>query len=202
MSRKMNLVGKIFLPPQITFLRGGKKMHSIILIILFLSSLLAFAMPIFLSEEAKAADDDQYLWGMIFDSDGNLLPYDTDFRVWVRHNGTWRGFPSNTTWDPVGTMGGFYSYTLPWDQKEINWSDGDLYRIQIDCTPSGDLAENATSNGTGSADDPISLRGSYSNEINWLTGGGLNNSQQWDVVCSNADLVPTTIEINTYRTTQ
>ncbi|MCK4445045.1 MAG: hypothetical protein KAW09_10915, partial [Thermoplasmata archaeon] len=33
-------------------------------------------------------------------------------------------------------------------------------------------------------------------EVNWLTGGGQNNSQQWDVMCSNVDLIPTTIEIN------
>jgi hypothetical protein len=158
--------------------------------------LVALLLATYVPDTARAADDDQFLWGMIFDSDGLLLSYDTDFRVWVQHNGTWKGFPSNTTWDPVGTMGGFYSYTLPDYQKEINWSDGDQYRIQVDCTPSGDLAENTTSNGTGSAGDPISPRGSYNNEVNWLTGGGDNNSQQWDVMCSNVDLIPTTIEIN------
>ncbi len=170
-------------------------------VVMVVLTMLTSVMPLFLTENARAADDDQFLWGMIFDSDDNLLSYDTDFRVWVFHNGTWRGFPSNTTWDPVGTMGGFYSYTLPWDQKETNttegnWTEGDPYRIQIDCTPSGDLAENATSNGTGSIDDPIPPRGSYNNIVNWLTGGGKNNSQQWDVVCSNVDLVPTTIEVN------
>ena len=170
----------------------GRKAGAILVVL----TLFVFVLPLFLMENARAADDDQYIWGMIFDSDGLLLPYDTDFRVWVEHNTTWQGFPSNTTWDPVGTMGGFYSYTLPWDQRGMNWSDADQYRIQIDCTPSGDLAENATSNGTGSLDDPISPRGSYNNEINWLTGGGLNNSQQWDVMCSNVDLIPTGIELN------
>jgi hypothetical protein len=170
----------------------GRKAGAVFVVL----TLLVFVLPIFLTDNARAADDDQWLWGMIFDSDGNLLPYDTNFRVWVEHNGTWLGFPSNTTWDPVGTMGGIYSYTLPDLQKEINWSDTDQYRIQIDCTPSGDMAENATSNGTGSAGDPISPRGSYDNEINWLTGGGLNNSQQWDVMCSNVDLIPTSIELN------
>ncbi len=156
----------------------------------------SFAVPLFFTETVRAADDDQYIWGMIFDSDGLLLSYDTNFRVWVQHNATWKGFPSNTTWDPVGTMGGFYSYTLPWDQRETNWTDGDLYRIQVDCTPSGDLAQNATSNGTGSAGDPVSPRGSYNNEMNWVSGGGFNNSQQWDVVCSSVDLIPTDIRIN------
>lgn len=170
----------------------GRKAGTILVVL----SMFAFAFSVFLTENARAADDDEYLWGMIFDSDGLLLSYDTDFRVWVEHNGVWKGFPSNITWDPVGTMGGFYSYTLPWDQKEINWSDADQYRIQIDCTPSGGMAENATSNGTGSLDDPVSPRGSYNNEINWLTGGGINNSQQWDVMCSNVDLIPTGIELN------
>jgi hypothetical protein len=159
-------------------------------------SLLGLTFMLSLTTSVIGADDDQFLWGMIFDSDGSLLSYDTDFRVWVQHNGSWLGFPSNTTWDPVGTMGGFYSYTLPWDQKEINWSDGDQYRIQVDCTPSGGLAENTTSNGTGSIGDPISPRGSYNNEVNWLTGGGQNNSQQWDVMCSDVDLIPTNIELN------
>lgn len=165
-------------------------------VMLLVCAVFSFVVPLLLTENVRAADDDQYIWGMIFDSDGLLLSYDTNFRVWVQHNGTWKGFPSNTTWDPVGTMGGFYTYTLPWDQKEINWSDADQYRIQIDCTPSSDLAENATSNGTGSADDPISPRGSYSNELNWMSGGGFNNSQQWDVVCSSVDLIPTDIRIN------
>jgi len=172
--------------------KTGRKVKSTLVVSVFF----ALALMCFFVDNARAADDDLDVWGMIFDSDGNLLGYDTDFRVWVQHSGTWKGFPSNTTWDPVGTMGGFYSYRLPWDQKEINWTDGDQYRIQIDCTLSGDLAENATSNGTGSADDPISQRGSYNNELNWLTGGGLNNSQQWDVVCSNVDLIPTSIEID------
>jgi hypothetical protein len=164
--------------------------------ILVALSIFAFAFSVLLSDNARAADDDQDIWGMIFDSDGLLLSYDTSFRVWVEHNGIWKGFPSNTTWDPVGTMGGFYTYTLPWQEKDLNWTDADQYRIQIDCTPSGDLAQNATSNGTGSAGDPISPRGSYNNELNWLTGGGLNNSQQWDVMCSNVDLIPTSVELN------
>ena len=169
------------------------KKHVVVVLVLALLTVLAPVLPI---ENVQAADDDQYIWGMIFDSDGNLLPYDTDFRVWVRHNGFWRPFPRDGSWDPVGTMGGFYSYTLPWDRKGINWTDGDQYRIQIDCTPSGGLAENTTSNGTGSAGDPVSPRGSYNNIINWSTGGGLNNSQQWDVMCSNVDLIPTNIKVN------
>jgi hypothetical protein len=169
----------------------GKKVGVITLVIV----LLVFAFPLLLTENVRAVDDDQDLWGMIFTSDGTLLPYDTDFRVWVLHNSTWMGFPSNTTWDPVGTMGGFYSYTLPWDQKEIYWTNSDLYRIQIDCTPSGDLAENTTSNGTGSPGE-FSERGSYNNIVNWSTGGGVNNSQQWDVMCSNVDLIPTNIRLN------
>ena len=199
----MAVVGNLYVLPSSSAIRGGDQMHrrsravrKKTAAILMVLGMFALAFSLSLTRNVMAADDDQYLWGMIFDSDGLLLSYDTDFRVWVQHNSTWQGFPSNTTWDPSGTMGGFYSYTLPWDQKEINWSDADQYRIQIDCTPSGDLAENATSNGTGSAGDPISPRGSYNNEINWLTGGGINNSQQWDVMCSNVDLIPTGIELN------
>lgn len=199
----MAVVGNLYVLPLSSAIRGGdsvrkrsKAVSRKRFAILVVFTMFTFAFTISLTKNVMAADDDQYLWGMIFDSDGLLLSYDTDFRVWVQHNSTWQGFPSNTTWDPSGTMGGFYSYTLPWDQKEINWSDADQYRIQIDCTPSGDMAENATSNGTGSASDPISPRGSYNDEINWLTGGGLNNSQQWDVMCSNVDLIPTSIELN------
>ncbi len=199
----MAVVGNLYVLPLSSATGGGdsvrrrsKAVSRKRIAILVVFTMFTFAFTISLTENVRAMDDDQYLWGMIFDSEGLLLSYDTDFRVWVQHNSTWQGFPSNTTWDPSGTMGGFYSYTLPWDQKEINWSDADQYRVQIDCTPSGDMAENATSNGTGSADDPISPRGSYNNEINWLTGGGLNNSQQWDVMCSNVDLIPTSIELN------
>jgi hypothetical protein len=196
-------LSNLFVLEVTQLLRGGDSMSRPLAdvgskagAILVVLALFVFVFPLFFTSNVMAADDDQFLWGMIFDSDGNALPYDTNFRVWVEHNSTWHGFPSNTTWDPVGTMGGFYSYTLPWDQKEINWSDADQYRLQIDCTPSGDMAENATSNGTGSAGDPISPMGSYNNEINWLTGGGLNNSQQWDVMCSNVDLIPISIELN------
>jgi hypothetical protein len=195
-------VGNLYVLPLSSAIRGGDSVRRwsktasrkrIAILVVF--SMFAFAFSVFFSENVQAADDDQYLWGMIFDSDGNLLPYDTEFRVWVRHNNTWKGFPSNTTWDPAGTMGGFYSYTLPWLEKEDNWSHGDEYRIQIDCMLSGDLAENATSNGTGSPGE-FSVRGSYNNIINWSTGGGLNNSQQWDVICSNVDLIPTNIELD------
>lgn len=158
--------------------------------------LLVLVFPFLLTENARAHDEDLLIWGMIFDSDGSLLSYDTNFRVWVLHNSTWKGFPSNDTWDIVGTQGGHYTYNLTWEEKEQYWSDGDPYRIQIDCTPSSGLAENATSNGTGSAGDPVSPRGSYNNELNWLTGGGMNNTQVWDVVCSNVDLVPTGVEID------
>jgi hypothetical protein len=165
-------------------------------VIVLVFALLAFAIPLFLTENVTAQDDVQWLWGMIYESDGTLLPYDTDFRVWVQHNSIWKGFPSNSTWDPVGTMGGWYSYTLPEAEKGISWTDGDLYRIQIDCSPSGDLAENATSNGTSLSGDAVSPRGSYNNVLNWSTGGGENNSQGWDVVCSQVDLIPTDMKIN------
>ncbi|UCD92261.1 MAG: hypothetical protein JSV43_08615 [Methanobacteriota archaeon] len=163
--------------------------------VLLALSLFMILTPLLVTEEARADPRDLLIWGMIFDSDGSVLPYDTDFRVWVQHNGTWKGFPSNDTWDTVGTMGGFYTYNLTWEEKEATWSDGDLYRIQVDCTPSGGLAENTTSNGTGSVGDPISPRGSYNNELDW--GPAIfNNTQQWDVACSNVDLVPTSIEID------
>lgn len=174
-------------------LRPVGRKAKVTLLVLFL---LATGVALLLTENASAQGDVQFIWGMIFTSDGLLLPYDTDFRVWVLHNGTWKGFPSNDSWDPVGTLGGWYSYTLPWEEKEINWSNGDLYRIQIDCTPSGGLAENATSNGTSLSGDPVSPRGSYNNAINWMPGGGENNSQGWDVVCSAVDLIPTDMEVN------
>ncbi len=165
--------------------------------ILLAVSMLAVISPLFLTEDAKADPRDLHIWGRIFDSDGSVLSYDTNLRVWVQHNGTWKGFPSNDTWDPVGAEGGWYSYNLTWEEKESTWSDGDPYRIQIDCTPSGGLAENATSNGTGSADDPVSPRGSYNNELNWTAGvGAYNNTQQWDVVCSYVDLIPTDTRID------
>ncbi len=173
------------------------------LIVILVLAILAMPLPFFPIDNVRAADDDHFIWGMIFTSEGDILPYDTDFRVWVLHNGSWHPFPSEGGWDPVGTMGGWYSFTLPWDEKQTNetyedgnWTEGDLYRVQIDCTPSGGLAENATSNGTGSAGDPVSPRGSYDNVLNWSTGGGNNNSQRWDVVCSNVDLVPIDIQVN------
>lgn len=169
-----------------------KKVGAILLIF----TVLVFGIPFFLSENVKAVDADHYVYGTILTSDGDLLPYDTDFRVWVLHDGAWHHFPSNGGWDPVGTMGGWYSFTLPLDEHGINWSANDFYRIQIDCTPSGGLAENATSNGTGSADDPVSPKGSYNNQLNWRSGGGINNSQRWDVVCSSVDLNPTDMTVN------
>lgn len=164
-------------------------------VILLFLTMLAILLPVSLTDNVRAAEDDQYLYGLVFTSDGNVIPSDTDFRVWVLHDGTWHRFPSNATWHVIGTREGWYSLNLTRFEKEVNWTNGDFYRVQVDCSPWGDLVENATSNGTGSAGDPISPRGSYDNTVNWKPGG-FDNNQRWDVVCSNHDLAPSDIKVN------
>ncbi|MFQ6127930.1 MAG: CARDB domain-containing protein [Thermoplasmata archaeon] len=129
-----------------------------------------------------------YLWD---DTPLQGLPWEdsTPFAIWVYHNGFWNRFPKSS-W--VLTSGGWYAYTLEASERDINWSNGDTYRVHVDATAFGGLNANATSHGTG---DPGEFPpfGELENTIMWSDP---DNTQQWDVVLPVPDLQPFAIAVD------
>jgi len=153
----------------------------------------------------SALNDAQNLSGIIWQSDGSNPSDITQFCVWVEHNSIWYRYPQ-TGWvyTNVSVDGlWWYSYVLPDPDHGIKWDDGDIYRIQINGEPWGDINDNTTSNGTGSSGDPFptpynpSIEANKNNTINYIAGGGFANEQQWDVrTIAQIDLLPTNITLN------
>jgi subtilase family serine protease len=165
------------------------KLLSLILSIMLVSSFLVLA------ETGTSQPEEMNLEGRIFLWDGTTplqgLPWEdtTPFTIWVYHSGIWNRFP-RTGW--VLTSGGWYAYTLEASERDINWSDGDTYRVQIDATAFGGLNTNATSHGSGDPGEYPPF-GELENVIMWSDP---DNTQQWDVVTPVVDLQPFALAID------
>ncbi|MFQ5909699.1 MAG: CARDB domain-containing protein [Thermoplasmata archaeon] len=164
------------------------KLRPIAVSILVMLTFLTFSTP------ATGQPEEMNLEGIIFrwdDTPLEGLPWEdiTPFAIWVYHNGTWNRFPK-TGW--VLTSGGWYAYTLEASERDVNWSNGDTYRVQIDATAFGGLNTNVTSHGTG---DPGEFPpfGELENNIMWSDP---DNTQQWDVVIPIPDLQPFAIAVD------
>lgn len=155
----------------------------------------------------SALNDAQNLSGIVWQSNGDNPTDITEFCVWVEHNSIWYRYPetgwANTNESDDGLW--WYSFVLPDLDHGIKWDDGDIYRIQVNGEPWGDINGNTTSNGTGSSGDPFptpynpSIEANKNNTINYIAGGGFANEQQWDVrTMASIDLIPTNITLNGY----
>ena len=184
-----------------------QKLSGLFVIVLLLFSTF---IAVFLGS-VSAINDNQNLTGIVWQSDGSIPTGQTEFAIWVNHSGIWNRFP-DTGW--AMTEIGFdnlwwYSFVLP-DRYSgtgpgSRWTDGELYRVQVDGTPWGDYFGNATSNGTlpgpnSPSGDPQPFPYNPSNPsntyniINYTALGGYTNEQQWDVrTVAPVDLVPTNI---------
>lgn len=129
-----------------------------------------------------------FLWN---DTPLQGLPWEdtTPFVIWVFHGLVWNRFPS-TGW--VLSNGGWYAFTLEASERDVTWSNGDTYRVQIDALAFGGLSTNATSHDTG---DPGEFPpfGEIENVIIW---NDPDNTQQWDVVTPIPDLQPYAIAVD------
>lgn len=77
----------------------------------------------------------------------------TNFAILVNNTTATSPFYKWTRYPQIGwyvTDKGYYSAVLPYADKDVNWSHGAEYRIEVDGAPWGYSIENATSNGTGS----------------------------------------------------
>lgn len=166
----------------------GTKPSSIAVSVLILTAFLTSVGPAVGQPEEMNLEGRIYLWN---GSPLQGLPWEdtTPFAVWVYHNGSWNRFPASG-W--VLTSSGWYAYTLESSERDINWSNGDLYRIQVDATSFGGLDTNVTSNGTG---DPGEFPpfGERENTIVWSNP---DNTQQWDVIVPAPDLQPFALAID------
>jgi hypothetical protein len=176
--------------------------------LLIATSLLSGFFFVFFPGQVIAAENDHNLSGIVWRSDGSVPTEFTDYCIWVEHgpgSNIWYRFPA-TGWRQTqqGVDGyWYYMYVLPYAQKDITWSDGDIYRVQVDGTPWDDAFGNTTSNGTGSLGDPFPTPydpqnpSNFNNYINYSIGGGEINEQQWDVrTTAQVDLAP--IEVKGY----
>lgn len=157
-------------------------------------SFLVLLTIVTLAQSTTGQPEEMNLEGRIFlwdDTPLQGLPWEdnTPFAVWVLHSGSWNRFPK-AGW--VLTSGGWYAYTLEAAERDINWSNGDTYRVQVDATAFGGLDTNATSHGTG---DPGEFPpyGELENIIMW---NDPDNTQQWDVVVPIPDLQPFAIAVD------
>ncbi len=147
-----------------------------------------------LAQSTTGQPEEMNLEGRIFRWDETPLqglPWEdsTPFAIWVLHSGSWNRFPK-ASW--ILTSGGWYAYTLEAAERDVNWSNGDTYRVQLDATAFGGLDTNATSHGTG---DPGEFPpyGELDNIIMW---NDPDNTQQWDVVVPIPDLQPFAIAVD------
>jgi subtilase family serine protease len=168
--------------------RAMMKLRSIAVSFLVLLTIVTLAQSTTGQPEEMNLEGRIFLWD---DSPLQGLPWEdsTPFAVWVLHSGSWNRFPK-ASW--VLTSGGWYAYTLEAAERDINWSNGDTYRIQLDATAFGGLDTNATSHGTG---DPGEFPpyGELENIIMW---NDPDNTQQWDVVVPIPDLRPFAIAVD------
>ncbi len=157
-------------------------------------SFLVLLTIVTLAQSTTAQPEEMNLEGRIFlwdDTPLQGLPWEdsTPFAMWVLHSGSWNRFPK-AGW--VLTSGGWYAYTLEAAERDVNWSNGDTYRVHVDATAFGGLDTNATSHGTG---DPGEFPpfGELENTIMW---NDPDNTQQWDVVVPIPDLQPFAIAVD------
>jgi hypothetical protein len=170
--------------------------------LLIATSLLSGFFFVFFPGQVIAAEDNQNLSGIVWQSDGRVPTQSTDYCIWVERGPTtdnWYRFP-RTGWRQTqqGEEGWwYYMYVLPYSEYNSTWLHGDIYRIQVDGTPWDDAFGNTTSNGSGSPGDPFPTPydpqnpSNFNNAINYSVGGGESNEQQWDVrTTAQVDLVP------------
>jgi subtilase family serine protease len=164
------------------------KARSIVVATLMLFTLVVMTPSSIAQPEEMNLEGRVFLWD---DTPLQGLPWEdsTPFAVWVFHDGAWNRFPS-AGW--VLTNGGWYAYTLEAGDRDVLWSNGDAYRVQLDATAFGGLNTNATSHGTG---DPGEFPpfGELENVIMWSDP---DNSQQWDVVVPIPDLQPNAMAVD------
>jgi hypothetical protein len=144
---------------------------------------------------------------MVYTSAGNNPGAPAGFCIWVNHSGVWNRFPSGSDFIDTqpGTAPGsdyWYSYVLPYTEKGFTWDTGDQYKVHVLGGVWGEFDGNTTSDGTGSADDPFppydpSNENNSFNDINWFSGGGLGNEQQWNVrTVAPVDLLATNVTVD------
>jgi hypothetical protein len=138
------------------------------------------------------------LTGLVYLGDGTPLSAtqwanNTSFAVYLDHGNDWSAawrYPPWPLW--YTTSMGAYSIVLPAIEKEMNWSNGDWYRVQVDASEvfgrPGTLL-NATSNGTGDPGE-FTPSGYLNNSIVW---SATDNWQRWDVVVTGANLAPNAV---------
>ncbi|UCE36880.1 MAG: hypothetical protein JSW00_15445, partial [Thermoplasmata archaeon] len=154
----------------------------------------------FFTVKVHAAENEHNLSGLVWQSNGDIPSQSTEYCIWVQHSGDWNRFP-DIGWENaqkgLNDNLWWYGYVLPDEDYDIKWSDGDVYRVQVNGLPWDDFDTNATSNGTGSVGDPFPAPydpqnpSNINNLINYLAGGGTGNAQQWDVRTRAAiDLAP------------
>ncbi len=168
--------------------RAMMKLRSIAVSFLVLLTIVTLAQSTTGQPEEMNLEGRIFLWD---DTPLQGLPWEdsTPFAIWVLHSGSWNRFPK-AGW--VLTSGGWYAYTLEAAERDVNWSNGDTYRVQLDATAFGGLDTNATSHGTG---DPGEFPpyGELDNIIMW---NDPDNTQQWDVVVPIPDLQPFAIAVD------
>ncbi|MFQ6106676.1 MAG: CARDB domain-containing protein [Thermoplasmata archaeon] len=164
------------------------RLRLLLVSVLIMMTFMVLIEPSVGQPEEMNLEGEIYLWD---DTPLQGRPWEdaTPFALWVLHSGTWNRFPK-TGW--VLSSGGWYAYTLEAAERDINWSNGDTYRVQIDATDFGGLNTNATSHGTG---DPGEFPpfGELENTIMWSDP---DNTQQWDVVVPIPDLQPFAIAVD------
>jgi hypothetical protein len=195
-------------------------MKKKIAILLVLLSCTPLTLTLMISDPVKALPD-MSLGGDISICDGNTplngtaWEDSTNFAVWVKNSTSTPPFFKWTRYPSMGwlvTSKGRYSTVLPYEDKNINWSHGSEYRIEIDGSSWGLKNTNATSNGTGSAKTtgggvPVppdgtpeyTPFGNVSNYIaHWIWGSPVQTDdyQLWDVVINCNDLIPADVTVD------
>lgn len=159
------------------------------IVALFVSSLAVPLVPLSSAQGGLYLEGEIYLWDGTTKLAGLPGEDSTSFAVWVKHGDTWTRYPQSG-W--MNTSKGWYGCLLPEGDRDINWSSGDEYRIQVDARPLGGVDTNATSHGTGDPGE-VSTFGSLNNSLVWNAS---DVRQRWDIVMPLVDLLPNNISVN------
>ncbi len=172
-------------------------------------ALVATVFTVIFVGSVSAVNNDHNLSGIVYKSDGSNPGASAGFCIWVNHSGVWNRFPSGSVF--VNTEKGtdpnsdyWYSYVLPYTQKGLTWDTGDQYKVHVQGGVWNEFNGNTTSDGSpGSPGDPYptpydpSNENNSFNDINWFSGGGLGNEQQWNVrTVAPVDLVATNVTVD------
>jgi hypothetical protein len=177
-----------------------KKIAGIMALVLVMTIFAVFNF----SGPAKAQLPDHSVGGKVYICDngsplnGTAWEDTTGFAIWTNNTTVappgfkWTRYPQSG-W--ILTEKGRYSTTIPYADKNINWTNGGEYRVEFDATPLGYRRTNATSNGTGSfvtapplpenGNPEFSDFGNVSNNLSYWEWGmpvQTDDFQLWDVI--------------------